>query len=621
MKKYYVTFVCLIIFSGALKAQLPECVKDINPAGGHGYPEALCVFNDFLFFSAYDGNKHNLYKTDGTEAGTVVVMDSIDAVTLVALDNKLIIFATQPQCGIWVSDGTTAGTNLIYSDIRIPHDYNQAWKVWNNKLYFYGGTCGWLDNCEVWVTNGTTAGTAMLKDIRPGPDAGIHINSYTNFTEYNDKLYFNANDGTHGNEWWSTDGTTLGTQMLKDINPGTASGAGGYSNPTEFDGKLFFSANDGINGYEPWTSDGTAAGTTLFKDIYPGSDGSLSGRITNFYSIPSIPNSYLLFAARDPTNGIELWKSNGTAAGTALLKDIQPGPNHSFTHIYGLEGMYYMFKFYFRASDTIHGYELWVTNGTAAGTTLVKDIRPGTGTSFPSNFVIYHKRVYFVATDSTDGWQLYRTDGTAAGTEMVLPAIMTNTDPDPEELTVLTGKKMFYRADYNTLGTELWVLDIPWYINTSSQPPAGGTTTGGGGYYQGDAVNLVATPNPNYEFVNWTEASSPVSTNPAYSFTCGQYNRTLVANFQLLTGIEDNSDHQIALYPNPARNELNVAVQGLSGAVFTGQIFSVDGQLLQSITNLGNGTNIVDISHLTAGVYFMVLQNAEKNIYKKFVVY
>jgi len=121
--------------------------------------------------------------------------------------------------------------------------------------------------------------------------------------------------------------------------------------------------------------------------------------------------------------------------------------------------------------------------------------------------------------------------------------------------------------------------------------------------------------------VNWTESGSQVSGTPTYSFTCGQYNRTLVANFQLLTGIEDNSDHHIALYPNPARNELNVTVQGLSGAVFTGQIFSVDGQLLQSITNLGNGTNIVDISQLTAGVYFIVLQNAEKNIYKKFVVY
>lgn len=619
MKRFFSILLCLMIFTGALKAQLPECVKDINPAGGDGYPEDLCVFNDFLFFTASDGTKRNLYKTDGTEAGTVKVKDSLYGNTIVALDNKLIIFAFQPQCGIWVSDGTTAGTNMIYSNIRIADDFNQAWKVWNNKLYFYGMTCN-AYNCEVWVTNGTNAGTAMLKNIWPGVSAGIHLNYYSNFTEYNNKLYFTANDSTHGTEWWSTDGTSLGTQMLKDINPGTASGAGVRFNATEFDDKLFFSADNGVNGWEPWTSDGTSAGTSLFKDIVPGSVDGIYGNVGNYYSVPSMPSSYLLFAATTQANGYELWKSNGTSAGTALLKDIQPGTTSSIG-FWGLEGIYYAFKYYFRASDTIHGSELWVTNGTVAGTTLVKDIRTGTNSSNPDNFIAYHGRIYFTAMDSTTGYQLYRTDGTAAGTEMVLPAIMTNTDPSPEELSVLTGKKMFYRANYNTLGSELWVLDIPWYINTSSQPAAGGTTTGGGGYYQGDAVNLVATPNPNYEFVNWTEASSPVSTNPAYSFTCGQYNRTLVANFQLLTGIEDNSDHQIALYPNPARNELNVTVQGLSGAVFTGQIFSVDGQLLQSITNLGNGTNIVDISHLTAGVYFMVLQNDEKNIYKKFVVY
>lgn len=620
MKKFFATLVCLLIFTGALKAQLPECVKDINPAGGHGYPEALCVFNDYLFFTAKDGVYWNLYKTDGTEAGTVIVKDSIRANAVVALDNKLIIFALYENCGIWVSDGTTAGTNLIYSNIRIANDFNQAWKVWNNKLYFYGGPCdGFLDNCEVWVTNGTTAGTARLKDIWPGESSGIHINYYSNFTEYNNKLYFTANDSTHGTEWWATDGTSLGTQMLKDINPGTASGAGVRFNATEFDDKLFFSADNSVNGWEPWTSDGTTAGTSLFKDIVPGSVDGIYGSVGNYYSVPSMPSSYLLFAASTQANGYELWKSNGTSAGTALLKDIQPGPTSSIG-FWGLEGIYYAFKFYFRAYDTIHGNELWVTNGTAAGTTLVKDIRTGTESSIPENFIAYHGRIYFTAMDSTGGYQLYRTDGTAAGTEMVLPAIMTNTDPSPEELTVLSGKKMFYRANYNTLGSELWVLDIPWYINTSSQPPAGGTTTGGGGYYQGDAVNLVATPNPNYEFVNWTEASSPVSTNPAYSFTCGQYNRTLVANFQLVTGFEDHPDNGIAIGPNPARNELKVVIQGLSGDTFNGQVYSVDGQLRQTIHNIGNGTNSLDISKLPAGVYYIVLQNAGKNICKKFVV-
>src|SRR5829696_8763223 len=85
---------------------------------------------------------------------------------------------------------------------------------------------------------------------------------------------------------------------------------------------LFFTANDGTNGMELWKSDGTAAGTAVVKDIVPGSGGSVPSNLTNV-------GGTLFFTASDGTAGTELWTSDGTAAGTIVVKDIFPGPGGS----------------------------------------------------------------------------------------------------------------------------------------------------------------------------------------------------------------------------------------------------------------------------------------------------
>src|SRR5437763_1232090 len=106
--------------------------------------------------------------------------------------------------------------------------------------------------------------------------------------------------------------------IVKHINPaGTSNGA-----PRDFTsiggGTTIFAAYDSADGWEIWRTDGTAGGTALVKDIYPGLQGSLPQHLVAI-------GSTVFFAAGDGIHGTELWKTDGTPGGTGMVKDIDPG--------------------------------------------------------------------------------------------------------------------------------------------------------------------------------------------------------------------------------------------------------------------------------------------------------
>lgn len=363
-------------------------VKDIRPGVVSSDLVGLTPLGSTLFFSADDGsNGYELWKSDGTAAGTQLVKDirpgSPSSLSgyggIVAIGNTLYFSADEGTNGreLWKSDGTAAGTQLVENLVFEDGDFDpMGLTPAGSTLYFQPGAEG-LDY-ELWKSDGTAAGTQLVKNIRPGNDFFNYPMSSkpVGLTPVGSTLYFSANDDTNGRELWKSNGTAAGTQLVKDVWPGDGAYDPNSSGPKSFravGSTLFFSANNGTNGSELWKSDGTTLGTQLVNDIRPGDSSSLLSDDFGLESFASA-GSTLYFWADDGISGLELWKSDGTVADTQLVKDIWPGSSGSSPYYNILSAGELNGKLYFAADDGTAGSELWVSDGTATGTKLLKDI-------------------------------------------------------------------------------------------------------------------------------------------------------------------------------------------------------------------------------------------------------
>ena len=268
----------------------------------------------------------------------------------------------------------------------------------------------------------------------------------TGLVVFDGKLYFSATDSTHGFEPWVSDETTNGTHLLADIFIGSGNSFPQSMTVDSDANLLFFQANDSVHGAELWVTNGDS--TRLLLDINPGENPSLPQNMFMY-------NHKLYFQADDGRHGPELWVSDGTVGGTQMVTDInttQSDSAGSFPSAFAI----YNGLLYFSANDGTHGYELWVTDGTANGTHLVYDIYPGTFSASPADLTVFNGKLYFSATDSVNGTEMWSTDGTT--TQLVFDFNAGYQSSNPQGLTPFNGK-LYFQADDGIDGPELWSLN------------------------------------------------------------------------------------------------------------------------------------------------------------------
>lgn len=447
-----------------------EMLTDVGwqPNGYDSNPSNFVTVGALTYFTATPQYKTQpeLWVTDGTPNGTRLFKElmpsnlQINASKVQNIDGTLYFGARDAGTSLywnwkWDGAGTTPAPVLSAAGTNVAMSAAvEANGVW----YFAGQMFG--DGLELWRTDGTQAGTYRVKDVRPGSQGGL-----TQATLYNvnGTLFFSANDGTHGSELWKSDGTEAGTVMVKDINAGTSAGlvqSTLYGQMATVVGDVFyFSATAQGAGTELWRSDGTEAGTFQVKDIYPGQVGSAPQHLTNV-------GGTLFFTADDSVNGKELWKSDGSQAGTVLVKNIEtnindPGP-FDLTEMNGV--------LYFASAD-----RLWRSDGTSAGTTRLEANFPGSDlrsvrpvsalNQTYANLDSIHNlngTLYFLGREyAPSDPVVWRSDGSSAGVSRLVPSIPSDAH-SPRYSSVQTiavaGAKLFFAAN-SIFGNEPWISD------------------------------------------------------------------------------------------------------------------------------------------------------------------
>ena len=445
----------------------------IDASSGQWDPTYLTPFDGKIFYSAHvTGYGRELMSSDGTVGGTGLFFDVLpgtlgsDPEHLTVMNGMLYFIADERE--LWKTDGTVLGTEMVYrmvgsSGSNILNNLKAA----GNQLFF--DAFDTATGRELWTSDGTLAGTAIVKDIVTGTGTSLP----GDFFVHNNKLYFTAETTEQGRELWISDGTELGTYMLQDIFPGTIS-----SEPGEFvsyGGEVYFSANDGFQGREIWKTDGTISGTQLAVNV---AVHALADSASNPYasknSTPrdlTVFNGYIYFSADDGLGdyGRELWRTDGTQSGTELVLDINPQfftPNAFLPsyiepvssdpkHLIASQG-----KLYFQAEDASYGTELWCSDGTPAGTYMVRNIAHTT----PSPFFKFGSNLFFPASTLSAGDELWKLPNGSQQAHQLLDINLGPEDSTPDKFSLFGSEMFFSASDADSIFTgapnqSLWKSD------------------------------------------------------------------------------------------------------------------------------------------------------------------
>jgi len=474
--------------------QIFHLVKDINDAtdgsGSNGLPQVYnqhyAVLNGIAYFGGDDGiHGGELWRSDGTEADTYMVKDiepgegAAGPNNITTANGKIYFSATTSANGSqpWISDGTADGTQILkdlsaYSNGGYPEMYTAV----KDKVYFFVG------RNQLWITDGTDVGTQQIPVSNDN-------SQFAQPVAVGNKFFFTTNSLFYGRQLWRSDGTETGTFLVKII------GYNYNSSPqqlTAYKNKLYFSADDGA-GRKIYVTDGTESGTTaiendnnvllpyyneignnqpdipftmlkntfyfvgfdaygitgielfkyspdsttgvtLVKDITPGSDG------TNIQPYEIIrQGGKIFFKVTNIDGSATLWKTKGNKADTRPVQTFATVNGYNFYNLHGAAT-----TLFFEGYTASNGFELWKSDGTGAGTVMVKDIFPGIYSSYPYFYTDFNGGILFAGRDEASGYEIRKTDGSAEGTQLVKDVNQTSSGSSiTHEITTAPGGVVF----------------------------------------------------------------------------------------------------------------------------------------------------------------------------------
>jgi ELWxxDGT repeat protein len=457
----------------------------------------------FTILNQATGNR-DLWISDGTEAGTRRVTaasgDSFSVYSQIIENGRVYFLNGSGPAGMepWVSDGTAAGTLRL---AQIPNSVRET--IFTPTLARAGNYIVFPEltsdsGRELWRIDLTSNAVSQVIDIAPGAASAI---TDMWFGELGNVVVFAASAAGNGTSTlWRSDGTAAGTYSIGNVTPAVVF-LPEFFGSSDTGALLFYSTT--ATGQELWATDGSAAGTQrlvtadkgavglyqIGKHYYFTSAGgqvwTTTGTITStqpLNGVPASPSQGTIQLAgsdttvfvRDPTDAM---------SGRIFRFDVATGnvtqiATYSFTtqsaYVTGVFG-FGQGRLYFDNEDSVHGRELWSSDGTAAGTAILKNIAPETQTqsSSPADFVSLNGRLFFTADDGITGREVWYSDGTAAGTQELIDANPGPASSSPSDLFVANGSLYFFakdqtgtsklwRSDGTTAGTVALVQAAPW---------------------------------------------------------------------------------------------------------------------------------------------------------------
>ena len=400
----------------------------------------------------YDFNNHNFYRY------------SIDYSDVIG--DQLIMFVNgndedgSENDPVLISDGTTEGTRVICNEdcrgfksnfIKLHQDL--LFTIWNANDKTY--TLWKVD------TNSNISPLKVFNAYGVASDGRALINRPSYFVQFKDLLYFTASDGIVEKQLWRSDGTSEGTYPVYTFpNPETHR----VSSLMAGENRLFFTVQENhadVN-KQLWVSNGESGGTYLVKNF---SSFSINAAVNIGYKNSAIIDDVIYFAAHEKETGRELWKSDGTEAGTQMIKDLTPGQNLRFDSLAASSDLRNFFSFQNQVYFIKRNYEnnqIWLTDGTEEGTRIINEyphdydlnqfVRLG-------DFMIFNQKLFLVMDDGHTGYELW-VKNQDSGSFNLLKDIRTGKTSSFEHFEGFEYKnELYFTANDGQYGFELWKTD------------------------------------------------------------------------------------------------------------------------------------------------------------------